>query len=239
MRIVRAAWSTKASFKVAIGGLMACLAIATMAPPVAKAQQNSAPGQAQPLPEPPAQSSGASWQGIRGENPAPNITNYVAQGNLESRSDLGCIGLSEATNKHNPVDLLRAMDACLTEKDYDRAAQLFALSGAFGRFDMKRVTDRSAHQALLVAQQNVLLNLELEQATALPIRVKELSGDPEAHAKMCSAIRDIGPPSYYPRYMIEHGIGVFTGNRGAVDASLDVQSSWDEVLDQYLRCPPG
>jgi hypothetical protein len=54
--------------------------------------------------------------------------------------------------------------------------------------------------------------------------VGEVAADPQALAHTCSAIRKIGYPTYYPEYMVLHGIHAFTGfyqvktNGGIVDS---------------------
>ena len=92
---------------------------------------------------------------------------------------------------------------------YKEGTFLFALAGAYGRFDTLRVADNSAHQAVAVARMQALSTLDKSKQTAFQESLKATLGNPEGLAAACKEIVRIGPPNYYPRYMIQHGMGAF------------------------------
>ena len=166
-----------------------------------------------------------------------NIVSYEAKGNLESPKPLLCVDLSEVTNEHNPADILNGMKKCMELKDYKNVARLFAIAGVYGKYDTYRVKDESAHQAIFVLQQNIILNFnEAEQKSLMESLNKELA-DPISLNEICQAIRKIGPPKYYPKYMVQHGIQAFTENNGnGLIEEFNSDESWNLALKSYLHC---
>lgn len=58
------------------------------------------------------------------------------------------------------------------------------------------------------------------------------------NAQVCKALSDRGLPTYFPKYMTQHGIGAFTGkqtNNGLVD-NFDGQSVWAEAIEKTVKC---
>lgn len=161
-----------------------------------------------------------------------------AKGNLESPKPCGCIELSEVTNQNNPADILAGMKKCIELKQFDKAARMFAISGVYGKYDSYRVKDKTAHQALLVLQQDILLKIdESDKKNLIDHLQNELkSGSKELNA-ICEAIQKIGAPKYFPKYMIQHGIQAFTEKKGngLVD-NFNSAESWDLDLKSYLHC---
>jgi hypothetical protein len=185
---------------------------------------------------------GTSLSGLAGtasaqERQAPKVQNFNAPGNLESTVDLGCIPLNEAKNQYNPVDLFRASGTCVSAHRPDDAARLFALAGAYGRFDTLRVADRTAHQAILVVRSGIFGELPAADTDALTASLQKIMGDAALKQALCTDIARIGPPAYAPRYMIQHGIGAFTGDQGdGLVEKFDAASAWHTVLTDYVKC---
>lgn len=166
-----------------------------------------------------------------------NIVSFEAKGNLESPKPLLCVDLSEVTNEHNPADILNGMKKCIELKDYKNAARLFAIAGVYGKYDAYKVKDKSAHQAIFMLQQNIFLNLnEAEQKSLMENISKELT-DSISLNEICQAIRKIGPPKYYPKYMVQHGIQAFLEKEGnGLNENFDSEESWNLALKNYLHC---
>jgi len=166
------------------------------------------------------------------------IKSIEAEGNLESPNPCGCVELSEVTNEHNPADILSGMGKCIELKDFDKAAELFAISGVYGTYDKYRVKDMSAHQALLVLQQSILMNIEEKDKESLISSLnKTLEKDSKELNIVCQTIRKIGAPNYYPKYMIQHGIQAFMDNKGdGLVEEFDSEKSWNLALNNYLHC---
>ena len=168
------------------------------------------------------------------------VTNYRAEGSLESTQAIGCIPLSKAKSTMTPPDLYRGVAECIARDNYDLAADLSALAGIYANFDVIRVSDKSAGQAKTVLVMNTFANVPQDKKIKFTETLNRIAGNPESLAKLCGEVRKIGKPDYYPRYMILHGIGAFTGD--SKDAPLikdfDPQKSWALLQSAYLHCPP-
>jgi hypothetical protein len=166
------------------------------------------------------------------------ITNYEAPGNLQARTDLGCIKVEALKSTYTAADLYRSNAECVRAKDLDSAVYLSALAGVYARYDSMRVADQSAHQAEAVLSMNFASSLTEDEQKAFMARLSAVAGDPASLATLCSRIRVIGPPNYHPTYMIQHGIDAFTGGSGdGLVSNFDSAASWEKSLDAYLHCP--
>lgn len=175
------------------------------------------------------------------------ITNYEVPGNLEKTAELSCMELSSAKNSNTPADLFPAVADCIAQGQYHRAVSLFALAGAFGRFDMMRVSDRTAHQAVSVLRLNTFGDITENRRAAffeIFMEVYQTEGS-EEKAALCEGIRTIGYPSYYPTYMIQHGMSAVQSallgesEGSGLDREFDSRASWNETLSNYLHCSAG
>ena len=169
---------------------------------------------------------------------AQKTISIEANGNLESPKPLLCVHLSQVTNENNPADILNGMRECIKLKDFKNAVRLFAIAGVYGKFDTYRVINKSAHQALLVLQQSIIMNLEESERNSLFESLnKELEQGSDSLNEICQAINKIGFPKYFPKYMIQHGIQAFTGKEGnGLNEKFDSQKSWNLALKEYLHC---
>ena len=169
---------------------------------------------------------------------AQKIISIEAKGNLESPNPCDCVEISEVTNKHNPADILSGMGKCIKQKEFDKAAGLFAIARVYGIYDSYRVKDKSAHQALLVLQQNIFLKIDEKDKNSMITSLKNtLKKGSDKLAKVCSEIQKVGIPKYHPKYMIQHGIQVFieTDGNGLVE-DFNSKESWELALNNYLHC---
>jgi len=169
---------------------------------------------------------------------AQKIISIEAEGNLESSNPCGCVDLSEVTSEHNPADILNGMRKCIELKQFKKAARLFALAGVYGKYDAYRVKDRTAHQALLVLQQNILADTDERDKKKLAKCIeKELEKGSEQLSSVCQLIQQIGMPTYHPKYMIQHGIQAFMKPEGdGLVEEFDSEASWNLALENYLHC---
>jgi hypothetical protein len=166
------------------------------------------------------------------------LTSLYSEGNLESTHALGCVPLSQASNRDSPPDIYRGVAACLAQDEIAAAVQLHVLGAAYGRFDALRVQDRTAHQAMLALWAPIAANSNGEQRAAWQEEVLRLRRDGPARDSLCAKLRKLGPPAYYPRYMIQHGMGAFTGDAGkpALAPGFDGAAAWSRVLTDPLLC---
>jgi hypothetical protein len=180
---------------------------------------------------------------------AQQVIGYESEGNLESTYDIGCADSESLTSKYSPADLYRGLVQCLEKDDYDRGVILYALAGVYGRFDTLRVADETAHQATRVIQQELFGPVEVAKKTKLGERLQATLGVPDPLQRVCEQVRKIGAPAYFPRYMIQHGMGAVLGDqpvrkevmgdlpKDGIVAGFDAESAWERALDEYLHCP--
>lgn len=169
----------------------------------------------------------------------PQVKNYQAPGNLESKHEVGCVGPGKLSNEYTPADLYRALSKCVESSQYKEGVLLFALAGVYGRFDSLRVEDKTAHQAVAVLTMQALGSQGKKKQAAFQEILKKTLGNREGLAATCKDIVQLGPPNYYPRYMIQHGMGAFSksGSGDGLVKDFDTKSAWKRSLDTYLHCP--
>jgi hypothetical protein len=167
------------------------------------------------------------------------IVMLETEGNLASTAPLGCVDLGSVTPAQTPADIIPGVRKCLDSSEYAKAADLFAVFRAFGKFDTLRVADKSAHQGLLVLQMNFLDKATQESKTAVQELIKKFVDPTSAELmQLCKHMKAIGPPSYVPTYMLQHGISAFTGQGAGLVQGFDAKVAWGTTLDGYLHCPP-
>lgn len=170
---------------------------------------------------------------------AAEITNVVAKGNLASSHSVGCVDISTLSSEHTPADTFRGMAKCLSEENYSAAVAMYALSRVYGAVDVRRVADKTAHQAIKVLQIEAANNLPEEELGRFREAAKaSLASGSESLKSICTRISTLGAPTYYPAYMIQHGMGAFgaTDNSKVIDQTVDVKSVFEETLEKILHC---
>lgn len=169
-----------------------------------------------------------------------SVTNYTTKGNLEVTTSVPCVEFKGLNNSMSAADIYAGLPLCLKAKDFARAAQMFALAGTFATFDKLRVADRTAHQAHTVLTMQALGGLSPEDRQSFTSAMNHLldKSSPEL-VSTCKTIRSIGAPSYYPRYMVQHGMRAFEGaqSNGGIVEGFNALQSWEKALDVYLHCP--
>lgn len=167
--------------------------------------------------------------------------NIEAEGNLETKYTIGCIPINQISNKYTPADIYAGFSQCAEEDNLVYGARLFFLAGTYGRFDTLRVTDKSAHQAVRALLIINFGKVEKEKIRTYmrKIKAKMLENDAEEKEKICLEIKEFGPPDYYPRYMIQHGLKALEkehdGER-ALNEDFDAEEAWIASLEGYMHC---
>lgn len=168
----------------------------------------------------------------------PKVLNFEASGNLESPHNLGCIQFNDASPKYNPVDLFRAAKVCLDSERFEAAFELVRLAGVYGRFDVLRVADSTAHQAVTVARMVVFESVPEDVKSKFYEVAKTHTYSAEERAILCQSLKTLGPPTYRPTYMTKHGMSAFLAPNGTgVVKDFDPDRAWAEVLKSYVKCP--
>lgn len=171
--------------------------------------------------------SGAQAQGT--------ITHYQSEGNLEVTHNVGCVAREETKTSYTPADLYQSIFACIEKEQYQSAVDLYVMAFARGYFDMLRVKDKSAHQAISVLRLVTFQKLSKEQSEAFGKALEAYSKDGISGA--CSFLQASGAPDYYPKYMVAHGMGGFKkeGGNGLV-TPFDASEAWQVSLAKTGIC---
>lgn len=184
---------------------------------------------------------------VAGQPASPNanqaqkadITHLYTQGNLASTHPLACVPLAQVKNVDTPADIFKGVRQCVEQGKYDDAVDLFAIAGAYSKFDAERVTDKTAGQAKSALITETFANVPEDNTSQFSEVQQFRMTNPETLKTICSSVKQIGQPNYYPEYMILHGMKAFTGNpyENALEKDFDAQKAWGKVLSEYLSCP--
>jgi hypothetical protein len=164
------------------------------------------------------------------------ITNFETKDNLKSFHHLDCVDIAALTTDDTPADIYPAVRTCIDHGDFQRAARLLAIAGTYGRFDTLRVLDVSAHQAVQVLGMTNLRDLSQDAKEQFQAAFKAVAGSDQL-ADLCGQVRKLGPPTYYPTYMMQHGMSAFTGKGGGLKQDFNAAEAWDSSVSTYLHCP--
>jgi len=167
------------------------------------------------------------------------VTRLTIPGSLATTHNLGCVALEAIDKSAQPPDLYKAIPRCITAGRYPDAVELFMLAGLQVRFDSTRVTDKTAGQAGQVMIMNTFNPLPEEQRQKFADVFNVLIKEPKTLTQVCEDAQKLGPPTYYPEYMILHGIKAFTGDPrvSALDTAMNGQAVWSRIQHTYLNCP--
>ncbi|SDZ78050.1 hypothetical protein [Microbulbifer marinus] len=167
--------------------------------------------------------------------PTSSVSSYQTQGNLESPKPSGCVEISRLSNEQNPVDIFTGLNTCLSQNNYQNAAELYFAGMAFGYFDTKRVSDKTAHQAISVLRMNTFSFQPQESMEKFQSEITNISSN---NAELCKKLSSLGAPAYKPTYMIQHGMGAFTGQstRDGLVESFDADAAWEDSLAKIAKC---
>ena len=163
------------------------------------------------------------------------ITHYSIEGNLAPKINPGCITMSESVASLNPADLALGILECHKNDDIVKALDMFWVMKFRAFFDSKRVNDESAGAAL------GMLQTELFRITGEKFFNKMqnlLDQDSETFFnRLCTTMKALGPPVYYPEYMILHGMNAFLGIEGdGLKPDFKINIEWNKILKNELNC---
>lgn len=140
--------------------------------------------------------------------------------------DQGCPRLANLNGSQTPEQLYAGMTACLRRSERARAVLLFSLAAAYGRYDALRLADPAAHRGSTLLRIRALQQLDLSERRLLAEGLATALSEGGHRADLCAAIERIGPPTYRPGATGRH----------ALVRGFDADSSWNQVLDRFLRC---
>jgi hypothetical protein len=162
------------------------------------------------------------------------MIDFRSQGSRLSVKALGCVNLGQVSPLHSPRELFPGVRDCIYREDYARAARLYGLAGLYGRIDVMRVEDPTAHEVISVLIQRNLGGFPQEQLDRVQQEIARLADDKRAMDEICNEVRAIGPPVYYPAYMIDYGTD--ESIRQPIRPGFDLESVWADSLYEFLKC---
>ena len=163
------------------------------------------------------------------------VRNIEAPGNLESPSPVECVSVNKLSNNHNPADIFSGINKCMSNKKYSLAAQLYLTAMSYGIYDSKRVSDKTAHQAIIVLRMQSFSKIDKSVISNLQNSINSIIGN---NSEYCSSLKQLGKPSYHPKHMIQHGMGAFTGKYKNNEIKSDFQptKAWSESISSVAKC---
>ena len=122
---------------------------------------------------------------------------FETPGNLAITHPLGCLTPEQLDDTMTPPDLFTGCADCIQHARYTDAQVMFALAGAYGRFDTLRVADATAHQATTVLRNEYFDVQSPEAKAAVLLEIRRTGADAgAAHAQFCAKIARVGAPAY-------------------------------------------
>ena len=163
----------------------------------------------------------------------------IASAESEHLVEASCPAAEKLSGSMTPVDLYSLLPACINKADYQTAVLVFGLAGIYGKFDTMRVADVTSHQAVGFLKRLALDSSQPIQKNAFQKEAGETFDDINRRASLCESINKIGAPTYFPKYMILHGLNAVNGsnlsNNGLV-VPFDAVTAWQQSLTSYLHC---
>ena len=160
-------------------------------------------------------------------------------GSLEPTQDLGCISGAQVQSTHTPPDIFLSAYKCLMAGEFDRAARLTTIAQAFGVFDVARLSDPTVRGGPDVLAQRVISQVPKDKLNGLVAALRTAKSDPATNDDLCNDLRRTGPPTYYPKYLVLHGLAAYnqqTTPENSLRAPFDARSVWDAYLQKAVRC---
>ncbi|OOG47801.1 hypothetical protein B0E50_10120 [Rhodanobacter sp. C01] len=114
---------------------------------------------------------------------------------------------------------------------------MYIIAGAYGQYDTLRVTDETAHDAPALLRLQAFKPIDVERMKVFQEQILSELQKEKPHSDLCNLLLDLGPPRYYPRYMVQHGMDAFLKPKASdLAPNFDSASHWLVVMKDYLKC---
>jgi len=153
-----------------------------------------------------------------------------------------CVQIGSIDNSHPPIELYSSLNDCLQNNRDADAVSLFILAGMDTSFDSLRVTDKTAGDARGILIMALFGGMADDVHTRFETATKTLMADPSRHAVLCEQVKTVGPPQYFPAYMVSHGLGVMQSALAhqapptPLEPNFDAAATWNDLITNYLNC---
>lgn len=165
------------------------------------------------------------------------VTAFKNRDSLRAENPLKCVAAEEVSALSTAADVAAGALRCLKKKRYDDAAELIFVASAYANFDTRRVVDRSAHVAQQTLFSETFSGQSQDKMAGMFQAIEALSPENPRHVEICQHLEAIGPPTYFPKYMIAHGMAVFTDPAAPkLVEPFDASSAWSASLTEFANC---
>ncbi|GLQ93036.1 hypothetical protein [Dyella acidisoli] len=182
--------------------------------------------------------------------PSPSSSNADApaqDGVAEHKVSIGdanahgipCLSMQDVKNTYTPFDLIASFAQCADEGDYDKAARLYITANSYTKFDIARVADPSVGDMRTIVALRMASYMSETQRKTFDEALHAITDNETPLNAFCAQIRRLGPPSYYPDYLIAHGMNGFLdeSTRGAaLKADFNARETWNSLEKDFVRC---
>ena len=169
----------------------------------------------------------------------------VSNGGGTVARTLGCARLDNIDNTHAPPELYGAVTECVKHEQYADGIALFALAGLYSNFDAARVADKTAGQAGQILVMGMFSSVPAASAEKFRAMAASIPADKPTLERICTGVRKVGPPSYYPTYMVANGMNAVISDLQGIqkgpglEPNFDAARTWSALQASYLSCPPA
>jgi hypothetical protein len=167
------------------------------------------------------------------------FTRARISGSLEPTLDLGCINGSQVLSTHTPPDLFLSAYKCIMSGEFERAARLTTIAQAFGIFDVARLTDPTTRGGPEVLANRVISQVPKEKLNGLALALRAAQASSSINDDLCNDLKRSGPPTYYPKYLVLHGLAAYNGQatpENSLKAPFDATATWSTYLRNSIGC---
>jgi ankyrin repeat protein len=153
-----------------------------------------------------------------------------------------CVQLDSIDNSHTPIELYSSLNDCMQNNRDADAVSLFVLAGMDSSFDSVRVADKTAGQARVILIMALFGGMAADVHARFETAMKALMDHPSRHAILCEQVKKVGPPQYFPVYMVNHGLGVMQSALAnqppptPLEPKFDAAATWRDLITNYLNC---
>jgi len=183
----------------------------------------------------------AGRSGSNPQNAVPPPATAAAQG-TQLFPMRACVQLDSIDNTHTPIELYSSLNDCMRNNRDADAVSLFVLAGMDSSFDSVRVADKTAGQARVILIMGLFGGMAADVHARFETAMKALMDHPSRHAILCEQVKKVGPPQYFPAYMVSHGLGVMQSalaNQAPptpLEPKFDAAATWRDLITNYLDC---
>jgi ankyrin repeat protein len=175
------------------------------------------------------------------QNAGPHPATAAAQGS-QLFPKRACVQLDSIDNSHTPIELYSSLNDCMQNNRDADAVSLFILAGMDSSFDSVRVADKTAGQARAILIMALFGGMAADVHARFETAMKALMDHPPRHALLCEQVKKVGPPQYFPAYMVNHGMGVMQSALAnqvpptPLEPKFDAAATWRDLIANYLMC---